>query len=76
MKEYIKPQMVDLSADEMLDVNGGNLSCIAVFIGVGLAIAAVMVANAYTVVNAGLVVNVGGAINIMIGANTWITKTW
>lgn len=61
-KEYFKPQMVDLSADEMMDVSGGG--AVAVVIGVGLAIAALMAISAYTVVNTGLVVNIGGGVNI------------
>lgn len=73
-KKYLKPQMVDLSADEMLDVSGGG--AIAIVIGVGLAIAALMAVSAYTIVNTGVVVNIGGAVNILLGANTVISKTW
>ena len=53
-KEYLKPSMVDLSADEMMDVNGGG--AVAVWVAVGIAVVVLLYGAVYTTAAGAVVV--------------------
>lgn len=65
-KKYVKPMLYDMNETELQSVDGG-----AFIVVVGVLVAAVLVAGAYTVVAAGMVVDVGAAVHATIGATTW-----
>lgn len=66
-KEYVKPMLYDMNETELQTVDGG----VGFPVVVGVLVAAILVAGAYTVVAAGVVVDVGAAIHATIGATTW-----
>ncbi|TGY88726.1 hypothetical protein E5329_25350 [Petralouisia muris] len=66
-KKYVKPMLYDMNETELQSVDGG-----AFIVAVGVLVAAVLVAGAYTVVAAGMVVDVGAAVHATIGATTWV----
>lgn len=71
-KEYLKPSMVDLSADEMMDVNGGG--AVAVWVAVGIAVVVLLYGAVYTTAAGAVVVHTAGAINLVLGVNHVVNK--
>lgn len=65
-KKYVKPMLHDMNETELRSVDGGGFVVV-----VGVLVAAILVAGAYTVVAAGMVVDVGAAIHVTLGATTW-----